>query len=182
MNNTAIIVTGLPASGKSSVAHALAASLNIALFDKDDFLERLYEMNDVPDWDARKRLSRKSDIDFQAAAAGVSSAVLVSHWRPRTGSEVSGTATDWLKGSFDNVIEVFCRCPADVATQRFLTRKRHPGHMDTQRDPKQLAQNMLSMAGGYPLGVGPVVEVNTEVDVNIQNLLMQLAPYGASLD
>lgn len=177
MNNTAIIVTGLPASGKSSVARVLAASLNLALFDKDDFLERLYETNDVTDWDIRKRLSRRSDLDFQTAATLVNTAVLVSHWRPRNGSAESGTPTNWLSDSFDNLVEVFCDCPVQIATQRFLARERHPGHMDAQRDPIHLAGKMLSMSRGYPLGLGPVVQVNTKAEVNIGHLLIQLAPH-----
>ncbi len=182
MGRTAIIVTGLPASGKTSVARALAASLNIALFDKDDFLERLYEEHKISNWDARKRLSRKSDQDFQISATQAGTSILVSHWRPNNAATDSGTPTDWVKTAFENVVEVFCECRPTIATQRFLARQRHPGHLDSQRDPAQLAQQMLSLSDGYPLRLGPVVQVNTEHAVNIENVLTRLASLYEDMD
>jgi dephospho-CoA kinase len=53
-----VIVTGLPASGKATVARVVANALSFDLIDKDDFLEGLYELNDVSTWEDRKSLSR----------------------------------------------------------------------------------------------------------------------------
>jgi cytidylate kinase len=180
VGHIAIIISGLPASGKTSVARALAAKLNIQLFDKDDFLERLYDQHGVSDWNSRKRLSRQSDKDFQIAAVQANTAVLVSHWRPNNTSAITGTPTEWVAKTFETVIEIYCECTPAMATQRFLARQRHPGHLDSQRDPGQLAQQMLSLSDGYPLGLGPVVQVNTERKVNFENLLEQLAQQGVS--
>lgn len=175
MDDIAIIVSGLPASGKTTVARALANALNIALFDKDDFLERLYDQHEISDWTARKRLSRQSDTEFQTAATQAKAAILVSHWRPNNALTDTGTPTDWLPAAFENIIEVFCDCPPTRATERFLLRQRHPGHLDGQRDPTTLAQQMRSLSDGYPLGIGPVVRINTEKKVSIKHLLARLA-------
>lgn len=181
MNTPTIIVTGLPASGKSSVARALATSLNVALFDKDDFLERLYDKHGVPDWATRKLLSRKSDKDFRAAAVQADGPVLVSHWRPRNATAETGTPTEWLKAAFHHIIEVYCNCPGQVAADRFLARKRHPGHMDAQRGPADIIEAMQLLSGGFPLGLGPIIEVNTEIDINVESVLLSLTQYTTDL-
>ncbi|WP_370645738.1 AAA family ATPase [Ruegeria sp. Ofav3-42] len=53
-----IVVTGLPASGKTTVAREIAKRLGLVFLDKDDFLEELYERHGVPSWEHRKKLSR----------------------------------------------------------------------------------------------------------------------------
>lgn len=161
-----VVVTGLPASGKTTIARIIANALSFHLIDKDDFLEGLYEQNDVRTWEDRKKLSRKSDFLFQEAGERSGSAVLVSHWKPIAQGGDSGTSTDWLKGAYASLIEVYCSCPSDVALDRFLTRKRHPSHFDQQRDPTELAQRLRGLESGYPLGVGPVLEMRTDIKVN----------------
>jgi predicted kinase len=163
-----VVVTGLPASGKTTIARSIASSLSLDLIDKDDFLEDLYELNEVRSWEGRKELSRQSDVLFQVAGVKSGSAVLVSHWKPLAERSESGTPTDWLKRTFTSLIEVYCFCPPDVAIDRFLARKRHPNHFDQQRDPTELAQRLRDLESGYPLGIGPVVEVRTDMKVNQQ--------------
>lgn len=164
----AVVVTGLPASGKTTIGRSIARSLSFDFLDKDDFLENLYALNSVRTWEDRKALSRQSDVLFQAAAAKSASAVLVSHWKPALKGGESGTPTDWLKKSFTSVIEVYCSCPPDLALDRFLARKRHPGHLDQQRDRVELALQLRDLEGGYPLGIGPVIELRSAVEVSQQ--------------
>ncbi|WP_299677107.1 shikimate kinase [uncultured Roseobacter sp.] len=164
-------MTGLPASGKTTIARVIANALSFDLIDKDDFLEGLYEQNDVRTWEDRKDLSRQSDALFQDAGKKLGSAVLVSHWKPLTGGGDSGTATDWLKGTYAPLIEVNCICPSDIALSRFLTRKRHPSHFDKQRDPIKLAQRLRGLESGYPLGIGPVLKVRTDTKVNQKEIV-----------
>jgi hypothetical protein len=47
-----------------------------------------------------------------------------------------------------------------------LERDRHPSHLDKQRDPTELAQQLRSLEGGYPIGFGPLFEVRTDIRVN----------------
>jgi shikimate kinase len=91
-----VVVTGLPASGKTTIARVIANALSFDLIDKDDFLESLYALNDVNTWEDRKILSRQSDILFQDAGKRLGSAVLVSHWKPLKEGGDSGTSSDWL--------------------------------------------------------------------------------------
>ncbi|MEM7733386.1 MAG: AAA family ATPase [Pseudomonadota bacterium] len=167
----AVIVTGLPASGKTTIAHEIAKRLGFEFFDKDDFLEDLYEREGVFSWDHRKSLSRQSDFAFQEAAAKSDSAVLVSHWRPIRGSVESGTPSDWLLEEYETLVEVYCLCPPQEAHRRFLSRTRHPGHLDKQRDAKKLAGRFASWSKYFPLRVGGLLEVRTDTKVNFEVLV-----------
>ena len=95
-----VVVTGLPASGKTTIARVIANALSFDLIDKDDFLEGLYELNKVSTWEDRKKLSRQSDVLFQHAGRKLGSAVLVSHWKSLTEGGDSGTSIDWIKGAY----------------------------------------------------------------------------------
>ena len=166
----AVIVTGLPASGKTTVGRDLSKRLGLDFLDKDDFLEDLYDREGVASWDHRKRLSRRSDAAFQEAAKTRESAVLVSHWRPPHRDVDSGTPSDWLQGEYGLLVEVWRRCAPEEALRRFLTRTRHPGHLDKECDAEELAERFGSWSDFYPLRVGRLLEVRTDADVSFQAL------------
>lgn len=166
----AVIVTGLPTSGKTTVAREISKRLSFEFLDKDDFLEDLYDREGVSSWDHRKKLSRQSDSAFQQAAKKLDSAVLVSHWRPLRGNVESGTPSDWLEGEYEQLVEICCRCPPEEALRRFLSRTRHPGHLDKRRDTKELAERLDSWTNFYPLRVGRLLEVRTDTEVNFEVL------------
>lgn len=42
-----IIVSGIPASGKSTIGRAVAAALELAMLDKDEILETLFSSRGV---------------------------------------------------------------------------------------------------------------------------------------
>lgn len=178
----AVILTGLPASGKTTIAREIAKRLGFEFFDKDDFLEDLYEREGVSSWDHRKTLSRLSDVAFQEAAAKSDCAVLVSHWRPIRGNAESGTPSDWLLEEYETLVEVCCLCPPEEALRRFLSRTRHAGHLDEQRDAKELAVRLASQSKFFPLCVGRLLEVRTDTEVNFEVLAegvrMALSPSG----
>ncbi|PSL18380.1 AAA family ATPase [Shimia abyssi] len=170
---TALIVTGLPASGKTTVARKISRSLSWPLLDKDDFLEALYDRHGVSDWAARKRLSRQSDVLFQHAACKLDHVVLVSHWRPSP-DDPSGTPTEWLHHSFDHIAELHCSCTAKTAADRFLTRKRHPGHMDADRPSDLLFLQFERLETLYPLFPRNSFTIDTETTLYQTQLLAQV--------
>ncbi|MEM8774146.1 MAG: AAA family ATPase [Pseudomonadota bacterium] len=170
---SAVVVTGLPASGKTTVGKQIAEALSFDFLDKDDFLERLYDERGVDSWDERKTLSRESDLHFQRAAMARQSAVLVSHWRPRGDETDSGTPAHWITSSYQRVVEVHCQCDPETATKRFLQRRRHPGHFDLTRDPEEHLLKMRRFADGYPLNVGRVVNWDSQ-NGSISELINQV--------
>ncbi|NIZ62556.1 hypothetical protein DL239_16410 [Sedimentitalea sp. CY04] len=173
----AVVVTGLPASGKTTVARQLAELLNLPLLDKDDFLEELYEEQFPETRDERRELSKISDTLFQQCALNLDAVVLVSHWRPSCGLQDTGTPTQWVQKHFDRIVEVNCECSPEMATTRFLNRTRHPGHLDQDRDPADLAADMAVLASGYPLGLGALITVNTEAQVDLPTLAAEVLRY-----
>ena len=177
---TGIIVTGLPASRKSTIARALALALDLPVLDKDDFLEELYERDGVRTWDDRKKLSRQSDVLFQRAGQNHHSAVLVSHWRPTNESGESGTPTAWLQDAYAKLVEVACLCSAEIAHTRFTSRRRHPGHMDQSRDPAELLLRLKEWESCYPLGVGHPIAVRTDEETDMCLLAAQVQPFLTS--
>jgi adenylate kinase family enzyme len=76
-----IAVSGLSASGKTTLAIKLAEMLGLPLFDKDDILEALFEHAETVDVAVRQRLSRMSDDVLAKIAAASRGAVIVSRLR-----------------------------------------------------------------------------------------------------
>jgi adenylate kinase family enzyme len=178
-----VVVTGLPGSGKSTVARRIAPPLALELIDKDDFLERLLDREATNGADAeakadtdsvrRFRLSRRADDDMRTAAEASTGAVLVSFWRRDQLSTTSGTPTEWLR-ALPHVVELYCSCAPTIAADRFLARRRHDGHGDAHRTRADLLRQFESLAALGPIGVGKVVRVDTEQVVDIDALLVEL--------
>ena len=76
-----VVVSGLPGSGKSTVARLVSPALNLPVIDKDDILERLFDSKGVGDASWRRALSRESDVIFEEEAKASDGALLVSFWR-----------------------------------------------------------------------------------------------------
>ncbi|MEM7701829.1 MAG: AAA family ATPase [Pseudomonadota bacterium] len=155
-----VIVSGLPASGKTALGRAVAERLAIPFLDKDDFLEKRFAAFSEIDADLRQRLSRESDTELASNAAKLSAGVLVSFWRPRGEAVSYGTPTDWIADLPEPVVELHCRCRPDIARERFAARMRHPGHNDATR-LTTLGQQFEELAGLGPLGGWPCVELET---------------------
>jgi cytidylate kinase len=168
LNKYCVVVTGFPGSGKTTVGREVAKLLEIPFLDKDLFLEELFEEQGVGDSDWRRLLSLKSNDQFQKKAQLLDCAVLVSHWRPRNMPGLSGTPTEWLFGYFDKVIELYCECPLEVAVMRFKARKRHPGHLDSDRSFVETVKWMRQFDIYFPFMFENHIEVSTieKVDLN----------------
>ncbi|MBC7621199.1 MAG: AAA family ATPase [Candidatus Saccharibacteria bacterium] len=169
-----IVVTGLPASGKSTLARAIASSLAIPLFDKDTLLEAQFENLPVPDAKTRKNLSQLADHEFRKLACKVDSAILVSWWKHPLSLVDSGTHTEWLTELPGKRTEVHCNCSANVAAERFLARKRHTGHLDNRWTRLELIENFTHQAALGPLGIGEVIELDTGSPTELVNLVDQV--------
>ena len=169
-----VIVSGLPASGKSTVGHVIANGLGLPLLDKDVVLESLFERIPPTDANGRNDLSRLADEVFRARALVAAGGVLVSWWRhPRSAAE-SGTPTQWLASLPGALVEVHCLCAPLVAARRFVARTRHPGHLDGRRSCAQLLVQFNDHAVYGPLGLGSVIEIRTDEAVNKSALLRQV--------
>ena len=169
-----VLTTGLPCSGKTTLARRLGPALGLPVIDKDEFLERLFEPQQVGDAAIRRKLSRQSDELFQSAAKESNGAILVSHWRLRGMSEDSGTPTEWLAWLSNRIVNVRCVCPAELAAERFLRRKRHPGHLDQSISPDLVLASIQANARLEPVEIGRVIEVDTSREPEIEKLVAEI--------
>lgn len=155
-----VIVSGPPASGKSTLAPQVAASLGLPLIAKDTIKDALMSVLDVPDVDASRHLGRASVRAMLAVAAQspIGAVIESNFYRSLAGAEL-----DALPG---RVIELFCRCSPDVAWDRYRSRAgtRHAGHFDHDRTRDELWNNEVAepVAGPWPL---LEVDTNTPVDI-----------------
>jgi predicted kinase len=156
---TLVLVTGPPASGKTTLAQPLARHLGLPLLGKDTIKEALFNTLGTGDRAWSRRLGAASYAVLLALAGELPAAMLDANFYPDHGPE--------LLRACQRPIEVFCRCPAAEVERRFTRRApaRHPGHVDHVLDDQLKA----ALDGGVgPLGLGgPVLEVDTSSPVDI---------------
>jgi predicted kinase len=170
-----VVVTGLPGSGKSTIGRQLSTALMLPLLDKDDILEGLFDQSGIGDGAHRGALSREADRELARRTLYLPGAVLVSWWRHPASRIETGTPTGWLSSLKAPLVEIHCCCRPEVACERFFARTRHPGHLDQTRDRgEELARFRLFAAWG-PIGLGPVVEVDTELPLEAGRLIHAIA-------
>src|SRR5262245_24770411 len=163
-NPVFVVVSGPPASGKSTLAPALAGELRLPLVAKDTIKDALMSVLSVPDVDTSRQLGRAAVAAMLAvAAASPSGAVMEStFYRSRAGTEPGR-----LPG---RVVEVFCRVDRDVARLRYQGRagSRHAGDFDSIRSAEEIWNDEVSepVAGGWPL-----LEVDTTEPTDVPEIV-----------
>jgi predicted kinase len=130
-----LIVTGLPCSGKTTVARKIAAELGLPLLTKDDIKERLF---DTLGWSDRNWSRKLGGATYELLyyvietmlASGISLAV-ESNFPPLETQERLRKIKE--KTSFRAAI-IECVAQSDVLQERWRHRaergSRHPGHND----------------------------------------------------
>ena len=170
-----VVVSGAPGAGKSTVAEALARELRLSYLSHDLIKERLADALGLGDDAWTTRLADAADDVFFALVPQMGGAVLDHWWRP--------PRYERFRALNMSVVEVFCRCPIDVlqarSDARAATQRRHPIHRDW-RCP-DVAAWWGGIAGALePLGLGPVVEVRTDVPLDVSVLAAQVLALAPS--
>ncbi len=176
---TAIIVTGPPASGKTTLARAIAMEFHLPLFCKDDIKELLF---DHLGWSDRE-WSRKCGI----ATYGILYYLIASELRAQKSFIVeSNFQPDFdtpkllaLQKEFDcRFIQVRLDAQKDVLLKRFhernASKNRHPGHCDEDNEPAFIKSYALRH-GSLKIG-GELFDIDTTdfSKVNTPDLLLRI--------
>ena len=169
-----IIISGIPASGKSTVGRAVAATLGLVFLDKDDFLEAMFHSRGIGDAQWRARLSRDADETLREQAFRSDGAVITSWWRHPSSQLESGTPVEWLSSLPGVVTELHCVCDPQIAARRFLSRRRHSGHLDHLKKRADVLTDFQQQAALGPLGLARVIEINTGGTVDVTALAAQI--------
>lgn len=159
-----VLVGGWPGSGKSTLSQVLAAELGLPWLSKDEIKEALFASLGRPtSVEESQRLGRAATDVMLRVARGCPGAVLDSTWYQR--------AEPLVRELPGPCVEVRCVVPVEVARARYATRlpAREPGHLDDLRDDCELWGAPVA-----PVGVGPLVEVDTTGTVDATALALHL--------
>lgn len=151
-----VLVTGLPGSGKTTLARNLARKLDLPLIAKDRYKEILFDVLGIGDMDWSRRIGQAAIALQYDTMAAVRAAVVDSGlWTGVSEPEVEALGLP--------LVQVHCRCPFEVARTRYFDRaaraERHAGYREEQMTDESYEWFRPLVE---PLRLrAPLVEVNT---------------------
>ena len=160
-----VVVSGPPASGKSTLAATLAGELDLPLLAKDVIKDALVDALGAPDLPRSRELGRAAVQVLLAVARTAGRGVLESVWHDYARAPLAA-----LPGP---VVEVFCALDPAVRRARFDARSagRGAGYFDRDRD----AAERWNPEVGAPVAAGwPVLEVDTGTAVDVPALARRI--------
>jgi predicted kinase len=161
-----LLVSGAPASGKSTIARALAQIFGYPLISKDTIKESLFDSLGGPlgkhleaPAELSRLLSRAAMEVLWSLAPGCPRVILEANFRARSDYERERITT--LEG---RKLEVYCHCTLEEASRRYRERAtradHHPAH--------SIRVMSIELLQEYdrPVGLCPVIDVDTERPVD----------------
>jgi predicted kinase len=159
-----ILISGYPASGKSTIAKEVANHFNLPIISKDDIKEFLSDNFQIVAPSETKELNdfSRSLVPFFAGK------ILRTHQSVVVDMNFNreSDADDFKKrvNVECKIVQIVCEAPRDLIIQRFRDRalegNRHKVHPETQSDPEQFMSNFLDSANVVIVS-DQVVKVNT---------------------
>jgi predicted kinase len=171
-----VLISGAPASGKTTVARPLAERLGFALLTKDDIKETLYvALRGAPgDVEFSHTIGSAAMELLWSLAPHCPAVVLEANFRTRSPSEREKVAA-LLAQPDTQLVEVYCRIPREEASRRFFERARlerhHPAHALAAMSPERM------MEYEEPFALSPVIEVDTTHPVDIDTLVVRIGQH-----
>jgi predicted kinase len=180
-----LLVTGAPASGKSTLGRRLAKDLGLPYISKDLFKETLFDTLGWDDraWSRRAGLA-STQLLYRTAAALLEagqSVAMESNFYPQWDTPALLELGMKYGCQF---VQVVCKADGPTLYARFEQRarsgERHPGHADDQNLEEWRERLLTEEWPALPLA-GPVVEVDTTTELDSASYCDVLARVGATL-
>lgn len=162
-----VVVTGLPGSGKSSLAGQLRDALGLALFSLDTLKEAVVDgLGPVAPEDrfAVRSAAREATVRL---AQDNPRGCLIDIWiNPVRDDSGFADAMRGIDGA--RFAEVVCRVPVEIALERYGQRRRHPAHLPLDQATLDRVLEAAPLIG--PLGLGPHLDADTSTPVDDDRL------------
>ncbi|CAI2784428.1 Uncharacterised protein [Serratia grimesii] len=173
---TVILVNGIPASGKSTLARALALHFGLPYLSLDSIKEPFMAQLDNVDRELNRRLGYAA---YQAIWSMVAQApqrciYVIDAWY---GFQPRELLRQYLReAGVTQVLEVWNQISAKLATERYAARlgQRSTGHPGAEYLPELRALAERAM----PMAIGPVIRVDQALPLEIDRLVDWLMQHG----
>jgi tRNA(Arg) A34 adenosine deaminase TadA/predicted kinase len=173
-----LIVTGPPASGKSTLGEQLALRLGLPFLSKDLFKEILFDQLGWSDREWSRRLGGASmALLFRSAAALLEagqSVALESNFYPAWDTPQLRRLADQFGCRF---VQVVCTASGPTLVERYrrriVTCERHPGHTDSEWLEEMLSRLLSERWNALDLE-GPVISVDTEREAPVDAIVEEI--------
>ncbi|MGI8577644.1 MAG: AAA family ATPase [Nocardioidaceae bacterium] len=158
------MVTGVPGSGKTTLASALAPELGAPLLSLDAIKDALYGAGGEPRAAFELRLAAEAALVTQLDP--VACPAVVDIWiAPQRDTK---RVKQLLLPHADDLVELLCRVPADVAVRRYAARRRDPPHLPPDEPTLQRIRQAVDLL--EPMGIGRCIEIDTTGPVEMAEL------------
>ncbi len=170
-----IIVCGLPGSGKTTLAKELSKKLGIVCICKDDIKEKLYESMKFSTLEDSKRIGKPSiDIMLHLAEQQLANGLDIIIESPFNFLEDYPLFKSWKEKYGLDLYSVICLIDFNERKKRFLKRKRHNAHHDTQRISDHLLNDVTEY--NYAMIPGKQIRIitNKKVEELVQDVIKEM--------
>lgn len=173
-----VVVTGIPASGKTTLATALSTQLGWPLISKDVVKEALFEALGTGDLQWSQLLGRAGHVVMYSLAATFPKVILESHFQ-------RGIAEPELLALNRPIAQIYCQCPVDLAAERYRRRihdpGRHAGHLPEHQSDQVIERWMNDVPTPLDLPNALLVKVDTSGPVDLAPVVSAVHTFAISL-
>lgn len=160
-----MLVNGIPATGKTTIARGIGARLHLPVLSLDSVKEALFEElgTEGGDREYGRALGRASMLAIWSLVAEFppDATVVVEAWFRKPPHDVVLRGLE--RAGIERWAEVWCHAAPDVLAARYAARPRHPGH-----PPASYATELAELADVVqPMAIAPCLSVDTTVFASV---------------